>query len=109
MNYNQVTLIGRITADCDHKVLEKTGTHLVKFRIAVNDRINDKTLYINCTSFGKVAENLHAKLLKGTEVLVHGRLEMDTVSGDDGKKRDFYGVIVDKLEINYPDLDTKKS
>jgi single-stranded DNA-binding protein len=74
---------------------------LAKFRLAVNDRISDKTLYIACTVFGKTAENVKSKLLKGVQVLIDGRLELDSVTGEDGKKRDFYGVVAEKLEINY--------
>lgn len=108
MNYNRITLVGRLTADCEHKVLE-SGTNLCRFRMAVNDRISDKTLFIGATVFGAAAEKLNSKLLKGVSVLIDGRLEMDTIAGKDGKNRDFYGVIVDKLEINYADSDVLKT
>jgi single-strand DNA-binding protein len=100
MNYNKCTFVGRITSDCEYRVFE-SGTSLARFRIAVNDRISEKTLYLSVSLFGKMADRLKEKLNKGVQLLVDGRLELDTVTGEDGKKRDFYGLVADKIEIDY--------
>lgn len=100
MNYNKCTFVGRITTDCEYRVFE-SGTALARFRIAVNDRVSEKTLYLTVSLFGKMAERLKEKLIKGVQLLVDGRLELDTVTNDSGVKKDFYSLVADKVEIDY--------
>ena len=46
--------VGRLTKDAEFSQTKK-GTPMSKFRMAVNDRRNDKTLFINVLCFGKMA------------------------------------------------------
>ena len=74
---NQVTLTGHLTRDPE---LEKTNTGKAKccFTIAViKDRQTEgqpDADFINCTAWGKTAENLCAYQIKGNNILVAGRL-----------------------------------
>ena len=52
MNINTWLGCGRLTRDADFNVTQK-GTSMSKFRMAVNDRRNDDTLYLNVLCFGK--------------------------------------------------------
>ena len=52
MNINTWLGCGRLTKDADFNVTQK-GTSMAKFRMAVNDRRNDDTLYLNVLCFGK--------------------------------------------------------
>ena len=61
MNINTWLGCGRLTKDADFNVTQK-GTSMAKFRMAVNDRRNDDTLYLNVLCFGKMAEALQAHL-----------------------------------------------
>ena len=50
MNINTWLGCGRLTKDADFNVTQK-GTSMAKFRMAVNDRRNDDTLYLKCSVF----------------------------------------------------------
>lgn len=69
---NQVTLIGRITRNL---VLRETSTgkSYVFFSVAIND-MNNKTDYINCIAWNRVAENMTKFVGKGSLIAVSGRL-----------------------------------
>ena len=49
--------------DADFNVTQK-GTSMAKFRMAVNDRRNDDTLYLHVLCFGKMAEALKDHLTR---------------------------------------------
>ena len=57
MNVNLWVGCGRSTRDAEASVTKK-GTSMSKFRLAVNDRRNDDTLFLNVLCFGKMAESL---------------------------------------------------
>lgn len=68
---NQVTLIGRITHNL---VLRETttGKHYVFFTVAVDG--NNKTDYINCVAWNRVAENMSKFVGRGSLIAVAGRI-----------------------------------
>ena len=84
MNLNCWNGAGRLTKDAEFSTTKK-GTPMSKFRMAVNDRRNDDTLFINILCFGKMAENLQPKLLKGRLVSITGKLKIE--SKDEMKRR----------------------
>ena len=53
MNQNCWNGAGRLTKDADFGETKK-GTPMSKFRLAVNDRRNDDTLFVNVLCFGKM-------------------------------------------------------
>ena len=53
MNINTWLGCGRLTRDADFSTTKK-GSSMAKFRMAVNDRRNDDTLYLNVLCFGKI-------------------------------------------------------
>ena len=52
MNLNCWLGCGRLTKDAELSTTKK-GTSMSKFRLAVNDRRNDETLFVNVLGFGK--------------------------------------------------------
>ena len=78
--------VGRLTKDAEFSVTKK-GTPMSKFRMAVNDRRNDKTLFINVLCFGKMAENLQPRLVKGRPVSIQGKLNIDDYEDENQNKR----------------------
>ena len=75
MNSNCWLGCGRLTKDAEFTTTKK-GTPMSKFRMAINDRRNDDTLFINILCFGKMAENLQPKLLKGRLVSIQGKIRL---------------------------------
>ena len=61
MNFNQVTLCGNLTRDPETKYLAN-GNALCTFSVAINERYKkgeewqETTLYVDCTAWGKTAE-----------------------------------------------------
>jgi single-strand DNA-binding protein len=101
---NQWIGMGNLTRDPDLKQLPN-GQPVTSFSIALNrsykgadDEWVEETDFIDVVTFGKLADQAAQNLMKGTRVLVQGRLK--TSSWDDketGKKRS-------KVEILAHDL-----
>ena len=79
----------------------KKGNPMSKFRMAVNDRRNDKTLLINVLCFGKMAENLQPKLVKGREASIQGKLNIDDYEDENNNKRSSVCIMADENSLGY--------
>ena len=91
---NQVTLLGNLTRN---PVLRYTpnGTAVINFSIATNRSYKDKETdewkdlvdYHNIVFWSKSAEIISQYCLKGSKILVQGRLQTRSWEGKDGVKR----------------------
>ena len=90
--------VGRLTKDAEFSTTKK-GTPMSKFRMAVNDRRNDKTLFINVLCFGKMAENLQPRLLKGRPVSIQGKLNIDDYEDENQNKRSSVCIMADEISL----------
>ena len=98
MNVNCWLGCGRVTKDAEQGVTKK-GTTLSKFRLAVNDRRSDDTLFLNIVCFGKMAESLNQYLVKGRLVSVQGKLKCDDYQDKEGNNRTSYCVMADEISL----------
>jgi len=98
MNINQWVGCGRLTKDAEASVTQK-GTSMSKFRLAVNDRRNDDTLFLNVLCFGKMAEALGPHLTRGLLVGVQGKLKVDDYEDKEGIKRTSICVMADEISL----------
>jgi single-strand DNA-binding protein len=80
MNFNKVTMVGRLTRD---PILRSTpgdnSKQVCNFSIAVNRQYGkdkDQPIFIDVQVWNKLAENVANYVVKGQEVLVDGRLEI---------------------------------
>lgn len=92
---NQVTLAGRCLRDGDLKYVGDKSTPLLTFGIAVPNWTpkGEETLYIDVALWGKAAERLNGELVKGTPVIVTGKLVQENWETKDGQKRN-------KIKVN---------
>ena len=90
--------VGRLTKDAEFSTTKKR-TPMSKFRMAVNDRRNDKTLFINVLCFGKMAENLQPRLVKGRPVSIQGKLNIDDYEDENQNKRSSVCVMADEISL----------
>jgi len=104
-NYNKVMLMGNLTRDPQ---LSYTPNQLaiVDFGLAVNRRWKgqdgsqrEDTCFVDCTAFGRQAENINKYLSKGSGVFVEGRLTFDSWTGQDGTKRSKLKVTVENSQF----------
>lgn len=98
MNINTWLGCGRLTKDAEFSVTQK-GTSMAKFRMAVNDRRNDDTLYLNVLCFGKMAEALKDHLSKGRLVGVQGKIKIDDYQDKEGNQRNSVCVMADEISL----------
>jgi single-strand DNA-binding protein len=91
-------MTGRVTKDAE-QITTKKGTSMSKFRLAVNDRRSDETLFMNVVCFGKMAESLNQYLLKGRLVSVQGKLKCDDYEDKEGVSRTSYSVMADEISL----------
>lgn len=82
---NKIELMGRLTADVElKKATKKDGTEYARFSLAVpRKNVKDKTDFINCVAFGKLAEVISKYCKKGQRIIVCGSLQIDTVEKDE--------------------------
>ena len=98
MNINQWVGCGRLTKDAESSTTQK-GTSMSKFRMAINDRRNDDTLFLNVLCFGKMAEALGPYLTRGLLVGVQGKLKVDDYEDKEGVKRTSICVMADEISL----------
>jgi single-strand DNA-binding protein len=104
-NFNKVLLIGNLTRDPQLSYLP-SQTAVVDFGLAVNRRWTGKdgekkeeTCFVDCTSFGRPAENINKYLTKGRPVFVEGRLTFNSWTAQDGTKRSRLKVTVERFQF----------
>src|SRR5438876_1868732 len=83
-NYNRIILVGNLTRDPQLRYLPSQMA-VVDFGLAVNHKFKTKTgedrdevLFIDCSCFGRGAEVINQYCQKGKQLLVDGRLKLDT-------------------------------
>ena len=104
MNQNCWNGAGRLTKDAEFTQTKK-GTPMSKFRLAVNDRRNDDTLFVNVLCFGKMAESLNPMLMKGRLVSITGKLKVDDYEDENNVKRNSVCIMADEISLG-PDPST---
>ncbi len=107
--FNKVILLGNLTRAVELQYLQN-ATALGKTAIAVNNHyINsvgakvDETMYIDCTFWGKTAENANKYLRTGSKLLLEGSLMFEQWVDQNGMKRSKHSLKVSRMEM----LDSK--
>lgn len=98
MDMNRWIGCGRITKDAERSE-SQNGNTKVKFRMAVNDRRSDDTLFINILVFGKMADALGEYLTGGRMVCVEGKLKVKDYEDKDGVAKTSICVMADEISL----------
>lgn len=103
-SYNRVVLLGNTTRETELKYTQ-SGMAVVELGLAVNEKRKtasgewvDEAVFVDVTLWGKTAEICGEHVTKGQQILIEGRLKLDT--WDDrqtGQKRSKLKVTGDKL------------
>lgn len=98
---NKVELIGRLGRDPELR-FTNTGQAVVNFSIATDEGYKDKdgkwldrVEWHNCSAWGKLAEYIGNRIVKGVLVLVEGKLQTRKWQDKDGNDRYTTEVLVD--------------
>lgn len=105
---NKVILAGRLTKDPDVRYTQ-TGVAVASFTLAVNRRFSKEKAadFIPIVVWDKIAEVVGNNLVKGSQVLIEGRIQIRSYDAQDGSKRYVTEVIANDIEFmgSKPKLD----
>src|SRR5215467_4865068 len=100
-----ITVIGNLTDDPELR-FTPSGAAVAKFRIASTPRTLDKSsgewkdgeaLFLACTVWRQLAENVAESLQRGSRVIVSGRLRQRSYETKEGEKRTVIELEVDEI------------
>lgn len=101
---NKVILHGRLARDPELRYTT-SGKAVASFSLAVNRRYSSNNNnqgptadFIPCVAWDKLAEIIANNLIKGSEALIEGRLQVRSYDAQDGSKRYVTEVIVGEME-----------
>lgn len=106
----QVTVEGRMVADPELRY-SPSGVAVAKFRVVASSRkkvtedgeekwVDDKTLWLQCTAFKRLAENIVESAQKGDLVVVTGRLQTDEWTTESNEKRSQIVCLADTVSLS---------
>jgi len=110
---NNITISGRLTRDVDLRYTP-SGTPVAKISIAFDRRYQKngnwetETSYIDVISWDQKATYYAENLVKGTAVLIEGRLQVRTYTNNEGKNVKISEIVSNRIHI-LEWLDNKKS
>ena len=104
-NYNKVLLMGNLTRDPQLRYTPNQQA-VCDFGLAINRKwkaadgtMKDEVCFVDCTAWGRTAENIQKYLTKGQPLFVEGRLHFHSWDGPDGKKRSKLDVVVNQFQF----------
>jgi single-strand DNA-binding protein len=105
MNLNKVFILGRLTADPQLRSTA-SGQQVASFGVATNRVWNDKsgqkqeaTEFHNIVVWGRQAEVASKFLVKGSLVLIEGRLQTRSWDDNQGQKRRTTEIVGDRIQL----------
>jgi single-strand DNA-binding protein len=103
-SFNRVILVGNLTRDPELRYTP-SGTPVCDIGLAVNDRRKnpngewvEETTFVDITLWARTAEVASEYLGKGSQVLIEGRLKLDSWETD-GQKRSKLKVVGERLQM----------
>ena len=100
---NKVLLVGRLTRDPELRTTPG-GMAVTRFTIAVSEAFTNRngereTNFINCSAFGRQADNISKYCHKGSMVSAEGRIRTGSYDAQDGTKRYTTEVVCDRVNF----------
>ncbi len=103
MNYNKIILVGRLTRDPELRYTP-AGSPVCDLSLAVNrrykqgDEQKEESLFIDVVAWGTLGERMASSLVKGSNILLEGRLRQRQWEDQEGKKRSKYEVVAESIQ-----------
>ena len=98
---NKVFISGNLGTDIKVTYTAGKGTPVGRFSVGVNEYNSqtkqNETMWVNVTLWGKSAESLSPYLVKGTKVIVTGKLSIRKYKANDGTEKYSTEVIADMV------------
>ncbi len=99
---NKVILIGRLTRDPELRMAG--GSAVCNFSIAAESNYTNKNgeravEFINCSAWGRTADNISKYCTKGSLLSVEGRIRNSSYTAQDGSKRYTTEVVAEEVRF----------
>jgi single-strand DNA-binding protein len=102
--YNRIVMVGNLTRDPDYKQLA-SGQAVCRLGIAANRQFRNRqsgdmvqeVCYIDIDVWGAQADSCNQYLAKGRQILVEGRIKLDTWQDQDGNNRSKHSIVADRV------------
>jgi len=102
--YNRTVLVGNLTRDPEYKQLN-SGQAVCRLGLAVNRQYKNRqtgefvqeVCFIDIDVWGAQAESCRQYLQKGRQVLIEGRLKLDSWEDQNGQSRSKHSVVADRV------------
>lgn len=100
-----ITVVGNVTADPELR-FTANGAAVANFTVASTPRTFDRqtsewrdgeTLFLRCSAWREMAENVAETLSRGTRIVVQGRLRSRTFDTKEGERRTVFELDVDEV------------
>ncbi|MDR0489389.1 MAG: single-stranded DNA-binding protein [Propionibacteriaceae bacterium] len=100
-----ITIVGNLTGDPELR-FTPSGAAVANFTVASTPRTFDRVtnewkdgdaMFLNCSVWRQVAENVAESLTKGMRVIVQGRLKSRSYETQSGERRTVFEVEVDEI------------
>jgi single-strand DNA-binding protein len=100
-----ITVVGNLTGDPELR-FTPSGAAVANFTVASTPRTFDRmtnewkdgeAMFLNCSVWRQVAENVAESLTKGMRVIVQGRLKSRSYETQSGERRTVFEVEVDEI------------
>lgn len=100
-----LTVVGNLVADPEMR-FTPSGTAVANFRVASTPRrfdaqsgswVDGDPLFLSCTVWRQMAENVADSLQRGMRVMVQGRLRQRSFETRDGERRSVFELDVDEI------------
>ena len=101
---NKVILMGRLTREPEIRYSQgDNAMAIARYTLAVNRRFKrdgeQAADFINCVSFGKIAEFAEKYLHQGTKIVVAGRIQTGSYTNKDNQKVYTTDVVIEECEF----------
>ena len=103
--FNKVILVGNLTRDVELRYLP-SGAALARLNLATNRRYKkqdgtqaEEVCFIDVNLFGRTAEVANQYLKKGSQVLIEGRLVLESWTDNTGVKRTKHSITAESMQM----------
>lgn len=98
---NKITIIGNVGQDPELRFTQG-GQSSVKMTVATSRKVKEEwvSTWHNVVAWGQLAENIAASVVKGTRVVVSGRLDVREWKDKNDNKKVSYEIVADEIGVS---------
>lgn len=97
---NTISILGRLTNDVKHGI-SQSGMAYCSFTIAHNKKMGEteRSLFIMCKAFGKLADLINSGFRKGERILISGELAQEDYTDKSGQQVKYHYINIQSIDF----------